>query len=163
MIVAMMVFVFALLIFYNASTAIFNNVAVFENTKLADETAHLALNSMLLSSGEPWNWETRNPSTVSLFGLSFSPNVVEPAKAIALAHLLDDNATYIPTRTSLGLGAYEAYFRVSDSVGSTLSYGGEVVEGGTVPVDPKFKYSYKRLVIFDGSSAIFELVLSFGG
>ncbi len=162
MMIAMSVFVFSLLVFFSASSAVFNDVAIFEDRKLADESAHLALNSMLLSSGEPWNWETLDFSSVSLLGLSFSPNVVEPTKALRLASLLNNEVTYLQTRVKLGLGAYDLYFRVSDSDGATLLYNGESVEGGRLAQNPVLKFSYKRLVIFSGSKAVFEVILSSG-
>ncbi len=161
--IAMSVFVFALLVFFSSSNAVFNDVAIFEDRKLADESAHLAMNSMLLSSGEPWNWETLDFANVSLLGLSFSPNVIESGKVVALANLLNNDVTYLQTRVKLGLGAYDLYFRLSDSDGSTIVYNGAPVEGGRVVTNPKLKFSYKRLVIFNNSNAIFEVILSSAG
>jgi hypothetical protein len=163
MIIAMSVFVFSLLVFFSASNAVFNDVSIFEDRKLADESAHLAMNSMLLSSGEPWNWETLDFSSVSLFGLSFSPNVIEPAKVVMLANLLNNDVSYLQTRVKLGLGAYDLYFRVSDSDGATIIYNGSPIEGGKLALNPKLKFSYKRLVIFNSSNSVFEVILSAAG
>jgi len=158
--IASSVFIFALILFFSASNSIYYQQAIFADEKKIDETAHNVLNVLILSSGQPSNWENGSISDVNSIGLALSNNELSVSKTLALITALSNPSDYAIVQHKLGLGQYSLYFRVLTLQGAPIFYAGVPVEGGLVVDNPKIKHSYKRFVIFDGSASVLEVVFS---
>ena len=90
LVIALGVFVFALIVFFTASTSIFSQSALYDERKDVDEIAHMVLNSLVLSSGDPSNWENLPISSAFSIGLVSSNNEISQGKISFLVEKLND-------------------------------------------------------------------------
>ncbi|MFA6268823.1 MAG: hypothetical protein WCW13_03020 [archaeon] len=157
--IAVGVFIFGLALFLNASNSIFLQSDLLDARKEADEVAHRALNSLVLSSGSPSNWQDFTLSDINSFGLAKSPNFIDVSKISALILDLNSDVTYSSTKTKLGMAPYDFYFRFLDE-GVLMNVDGLDLVGGRVAIDPKVKLTYQRIVYVNGHSAVFEAIVS---
>lgn len=160
LIVALGVFVFALIIFFSASASLFSQSNIYEDRKGIDEAAHKTVDLLVLSPGSPSNWENLPLSGAYSIGLALSNNSISAAKAVFLIRQLNDPAGYLVLKDKLGLGPYDFYLRILDSEGAVISSNNVSLAGGVVSSDPKLTFSYKREVIFGGAPAVLEAVFS---
>ena len=160
LIVAVAVFVFALMIFFSASNSIFSQVSSLDERRGIDEAGHLVTNELVLSGGQPSNWENMPLDSAFSLGLAQSDNSLSSGKAVTFVHELNDSTQYPKIKEKLGLGPFDLYFRLVDSSGAVISYGGSPLAGGVSISDPQLSFSYKRLVLFNGSPAVLDAVLS---
>jgi len=160
LVIAFGVFIFGLVLFFGASNSVFAQVELFDEIKSADEVAHMVLNSLVLSPGEPSNWDVVDFEDVNAYGLSYSPNMLDRHK---VAMLLEDlnSADYLVVKEKLGFGPYDFHLQLIDSSGSVV-VDGNSLEGGTVALDPKLKLIYRRLVYYNQEQVILEGIVSLG-
>lgn len=160
LVVALVVFVFSLVVFFSASESLYSQASLFDSRKGVDETAHKVMLSLLLSSGSPSNWENLGLENMDSFGLVSSNNVIFPAKIAALLNDLNDSGKYSIVKSKLGVGPYDILVRLKDSSGNAIYSGGENLEGGREANNPKIKFVYRRAVLFESSTAFLEGVFS---
>jgi len=160
LVIALGVFIFALIVFFTASTSIFSQSALFDERKSVDETAHMVLNSLVLSTGSPSNWENLSISSATSIGLVSSNNEIYLNKIVYLIQNLNDAANYVIVKEKLGLGPYNLNLRLIDSSGNVISKNGVALDGGVRTLDPKLSYKFTRFVVFEGSAAVIEAIFS---
>ncbi len=153
LIIAMSVFIFALILFFSASNAVFYQTDLVNDRKDSDEIAHAALNALLLSPGQPSNWENVSFSDVNVFGLVYRNNFIEKEKLFALFNDLN-SSDYVNTKIKLGFGAYDVYLRVLGPSGE------EIVGAGSVAYNPKIKLIYERIAYYDSSQVVLQEIVS---
>jgi hypothetical protein len=158
--IASSIFVFALIIFFSASSSIFFQQSLFENRKAVDETANNVLNALVLSPGAPSSWENGSVSDVNSFGLALTNNELSPQKAVAFANILSSPTGYVTLKHKLGLGKFDLYFRLLTMQDAIVSYGNSSLAGGVVAENAVINTSYRRLVRFNGDNAVLEAVFS---
>ena len=161
LIIATSVFVFSLVIFFSSSISVFGQSELYEERKSADETAHALLNSLLLSPGDPLNWENGVLSDVNAFGLVHEPNVIDSNKVFALVNHLNSDLNYNSTRQILGAGIFDLKLNIRNSNGGLVDINGVQLSGGRIASDALLQFSYKRMALFNGSFVIAEVVISF--
>jgi hypothetical protein len=157
--IAVGVFVFGLALFLNASNSIFLQADLLDARKDADETAHRALNSLVLSAGYPFDWQNYSLADVNSIGLASSPNFLDLHKTLILLADLNSDLTYAQAKSKLGLGQYDLYLDFLDN-GAKMSVNGVVLEGGKIAAYPKVQLSYTRLVYINNTPAVLEAVVS---
>ncbi|MCX6803177.1 MAG: hypothetical protein NTY48_01250 [Candidatus Diapherotrites archaeon] len=160
LIIAMGVFVFVIALFLNASDSVTKQTNTFNEKKLADETAHTVLHSLIYSPGEPSYWENLSFSEINSFGLAHSINLLDAEKISRLSTLLNNSSEYPLAKEKLGAGVYDFYFRLTDSSGNTINYNDRAMEGGALASELMQKYSYKRPVIFLEEASTLEVIFS---
>ncbi|MFA5763225.1 MAG: hypothetical protein WC915_00245 [archaeon] len=148
LIIAVLIFLTILFFFFNASDAIFSRVDLSENLTAADEVSHNTMNILIYSPGVPFNWETKNFSQISLFGLAIQKNVIDEAKLVKLISFLDNDDEYLLIKEKMGLGKNEFKLELVNYDGNVL-YSSNHVFGAS-----KYKLSYERIVLFNGQQAI---------
>lgn len=159
-VVAVGVFVFALLLFSIAGNSVLAQTNVLEDQKSADEVMHVITNGLVYSGGQPSNWENLPLASASSIGISSSNNVIVPAKAVALINDLNSPSTYSSIKKVLGAGPFDVRVALYDSSGNVLSYNGAPLFGGVVAASSKETLSFRRVVVFGGFGAALEVVLS---
>jgi len=160
MIVAVGVFIFALVVFFSASSSVFSQVSLIDEQRQADEVAHTVINGLVLSPGQPSNWENTGISSAYSLGLAFSNNEIASQKIISLINSLNDSNSYLEAKSKLGAAQFDFYLSLLDSSGNVVSYSGYSLSGGQIAVNPKAKFSYKRFVLFNGTNDVLEAVFS---
>ena len=156
LVIALGVFIFALIVFFTTSTSIFNQSALYDERKNADEVSHMVLNSFVLSGGDPTNWENTPILQSKSIGLVSSNNVIVPGKILVLVNDLNNEADYSLVKEKLGLGPYNLHLRLLNSRGEVISYAGNLLDGGFNSSDSKFSLTFKRFVVFEGEPAVLE-------
>ncbi len=161
LIIATGVFVFALVLFFSSSISDFGQAELYEERKSADETAHALLNSLLLSPGDPPNWEEYLLDDVNAFGLVHAPNVIDSNKVIVLINHLNEDSNYDSTRQKLGASIFDLQLNLRNSSGALIDVNGVQLSGGKIATDALLQFSYKRMALFNGSFAVVEAIVSF--
>jgi len=160
LVIAFGVFIFGLVLFFGASSSVFAQVELFNEKKASDEVAHMVLNSLVLSAGEPSNWDLLPLEDINAYGLSYSPNMLDKHKvAVLLADL--NGADYLVIKEKLGFGPYDFHLRLINSSGSVV-VDGVPLEGGMVALDPKLKLVYRRIVYYNQEQVVLEGIISLG-
>lgn len=162
LVIAIGVFIFALVVFFSASNSIFSQTSLFDGQKSIDEVMHSVTNTLVLSPGLPANWENTGIDSAFALGLASANNDIAPAKAASFVSLLNDPTSYGKVKEKLGLGPFDLHFRLFDSLGNTIVLNGASLDGGEVAAAPKMKLSSSRAVMFEGSPAVMETVFSLG-
>jgi hypothetical protein len=160
LIIAFSVFIFGLILFFSASNSIFSQVDLLDERKSSDEVAHAVLNSLVLSSGEPSNWDLFEFGDVNAYGLSYSPNMLDKSKVTKLLEDLN-GSNYFSIKEKLGFGPYDFYLRLIDSSGSVV-FDGNFLQGGVIVLDPNLKLVYQRIVYYEGEQVVLEGIVSLG-
>jgi hypothetical protein len=158
LIIAAGVFIFSMVLFLNSSNAVFNEVNVVNSNKEIDFVANSALDSLVFSSGSPYDWEHSSLADINSFGLADSINVLDESKVLSLINYLN-SADYVSVKQSLGFGPYDLQLRLLSS-GSVITYSGTVLSSGQVVSNYKTKKIYSRIVSFNDSEAVLEAALS---
>lgn len=153
LIIAMGVFIFALILFFSASNAVFYQTDLVGERKDSDETAHAALNALLLSPGQPRDWERLSFSDVNVYGLTNSNNFIEEEKLTALLSDLN-SSDYVSAKIKLGFGPYDIYLRLLGPSGE------EIVGAGKVSTNPKIKLIYERVAFYESNQVILQEIVS---
>lgn len=161
LVIAVGVFVFGLALFFNASNAVFAQASLFDMRKESDEVAHSVLDQLVLTSGQPTNWGNFQVSDINSFGLANSPNVLDLDKIRGLSNYFNNSSTYSSIKTKMGFGPYDFYFRVIDSSDNVIVKDFNL-EGGRVADDAKLKLVYRRIILVDSNTAVFEATVSLG-
>ncbi len=100
-------------------STLFGSVASSLDSKGMD--AHsLAAMDELMGKGEPADWQFRNLSSVSNWGIASQDGVLERSKLAALNSTLASNYTLV--RERIGLSRYDFSLEVSDFYNGTLFY-----------------------------------------
>lgn len=122
------------------------NVWRYENSKTYREKAMYVLDTLLLTSGEPSNWEHLQNVTsgnVSSIGLVFEPSVLDRAKLRRLSDIPYDEA-----RRIMGFGSEGYRIEVRNNRGSLIYSFGE---------DRTPLVSLERLAILGNNTVTFTL------
>ena len=159
LVIAVVVFVFGLIIFLNASNSVFGQTQLFDERKEADEVAHSAFNSIILSAGTPADWQNYSINDVSSIGLAYSPNMLDKEKVKALISLLNNSSSYLQVKEKLGFGPYDIYLKITDGKSQTVS-DGMLLGGGVIATDPKIKLVYNRVAEYDNNQVLIEAIVS---
>jgi hypothetical protein len=152
LIIAVLVFMIALGLFFVSSDAVFNIVFTSDAKNIANEKIHSSVNSLLYSSGEPVDWHVKNIGDINFFGLALEKNVLSEEKIIALAEFIDTNN--IITREKLGLGQYYIKIKLIDSSGVII------VESNNSFVDTLFELNYDRIVLVNDELMLLRSVIA---
>lgn len=155
LIIAIGIFIFSLVLFWTASNVIFEQVDLFNSRIESDGIAHALLNSLVLSAGQPENWENYALSDVNSFGLVHSNNVLDANKVGTLINLLNSN-DYESVKYKLGAGKYSLQLNVLNSNEEIISS----LSGGQVVVEPILKATYNRIVYYNKEQVLLQAVLS---
>lgn len=113
-------FIIAIVIFYMTYTSLAS--AYYEeqqDTQMQSVLLGIS-DSLVLSPGDPANWEASAKENASSFGLAYSPNRLSESKIAALQSL---NSSYQTVRVRMGAGAYDLYLSVSNSTSVLYSFG----------------------------------------
>ena len=153
LIIAIGVFIFALILFFSASNAVFYQTDLVNERKDSDETAHATLNALLLSSGQPKDWESASFSDINVYGLVTKNNFIEEKKLVALMSDLN-SSDYVNAKIKLGFGPYDIYLRLLDSSGA------EIVGAGNIAFNPKLKLIYERVAFYESNQVIVQEIVS---
>jgi hypothetical protein len=110
---AITIFLLIITLTFAVSSNITTRVNFWETENERNETAMHASNSLLLSSGNPSNWQDVNKvSDINAIGLANTRNSINDKK---LQKLLDLNASnYANAKELMGLAKYDLYFSVKD-------------------------------------------------
>ncbi len=112
LILAVTVFLFVLTLTVIYSNQVASRVGYWENTSDRASAALLASSALVLSPGEPSNWESLAIEDINSIGLAESRNVLLPSK---LQRLVDLNSgQYSEAKALLGLAKYGVRIEVSD-------------------------------------------------
>ena len=107
---------------------------MFNSRIESDEVAHSVLNNLILSSGEPINWDEGELVDVNSFGLVHSNNFLDSNKTVTLINLLNSQE-YGVVKYKLGAGKYDLELSVVDSKEEVVSTPINLV-GGRIVLDP---------------------------
>ena len=159
LLVAIGIFLFSLAFFWAGSNFIFEETSLFNSRIESDEIAHAILNKLVLSSGEPINWESKELVDVNSFGLVHSNNVWDLDKTITLINSLNSSEDYDLVRYKIGAGKYDLELSVVDSKNEVISNPIPLV-GGRVVIEPILKATHTRIVYYDGEEVLLRIILS---
>lgn len=154
------VFLFALAFFWGASSSIYSQTELLDLRRNADESAHMVLNNLVLSSGEPSNWVLKDFSDINSFGLAKSPSVLDRMKTISLMNNLNSDLNYQEVREKLGAGVFDFRLVLLDSDGAVIADGGIDLNAGSTAADPKLVLIYRRIVYYNEEEAVLEGIVS---
>lgn len=117
-----------------------------EATMRQMQTSLIGISDMLvMSQGEPADWEFGALENASSFGLAVSRNSLSTQKLSAMQSL---NSSYDKVRENMGAGASQLYVAVKDTGGSALYAFGNPFD----PADPTvLSASADRLALLDGA------------
>jgi hypothetical protein len=141
LVIAILIFLVCLTFFFVSSDSVFGQVRNNELMQNGDEVMHSVMNSLVLTSGKPFNWEALTLEETYLMGLCSRKNVIDEAKLEKLIYYLDNN--YIETKEILGLGGYDIKLKFVDNNGST-TYSSTRTQG-----DYYLKLVYDRTAILN--------------
>jgi len=158
LVIAIGVFIFTLALFWIASNAIFSQVDLFNSRIEADEIAHATLNSLILSSGQPINWENYSLNDINSFGLVHSNNIIDSNKVVSLINLLN-SSDYDLVKHKLGVGKYALQLNVLDSKGNIISTP-SLLSGGQIVIEPILKATYNRVILYNGVQGLLQIIIS---
>lgn len=153
LIIAVIVFVAGLGLFFMMSNVVFSRVNLFEEKTSVDEVAHIVLNNLVLGKGVPYNWEEANFSDVNNFGIVFKRNEIKKEKLVKLIHYLDEE--YELTKEKLGVGKFDFQIILFDF------YGNELFSSSQSFDESNSKFTYDRIVLYDGELGILRGVVVF--
>ena len=112
LILAVTVFLFVLTLTIIYSNQVANRVGYWEEANDRENAALWASSALVLSSGEPSNWENLALEDINSIGLAGSKSVLLPSK---LQRLVDLNSGhYSEAKALLGLAKYGVRIEVSD-------------------------------------------------
>jgi len=153
-IMAVVIFLAALMFFFIASDFIFRQVELSSSTNEINELSYQAMSVLVSTPGYPQNWSKYTTSAdVNSFGIASSKNVVDSYKLGRLLALLSTD--YSATKQKLGFGYYDFSLELVDLNGSTVFSGGQVSSGYTK------KLVFDRLVSYQGTEAILRGIVSY--
>lgn len=160
LVIAVGIFIFSLALFWAASNAVFAQTDLLGGRNESDEVSHYLLTSLVLSSGQPNDWEDYSLADINSFGLVHSSNILDINKTVELIGLLN-SPDYNSVKHKLGLGKYDLQLNVLNSNGEIISSPSDL-SGGIVLNNYVLKASYSRIVFFDNEPALIQAVLSIG-
>jgi hypothetical protein len=158
LVIAIGIFIFTLALFWVASNTIFGQIDLFNSKIESDEASHAILNSLVLSSGQPNNWENYELDDINSFGLVHSNNILDSNKIVSLINLLNSQ-DYDLVKQKLGAGKYSIQLNVLDSKGNILLIPSSL-SGGQIVSEPILKVTYNRIAYFNDEQVLLQLVLS---
>lgn len=158
LIIAIGIFIFTLALFWVASNTIFTQVDLFNSRSESDEVAHAILDNLILSSGQPNNWENYSLNDINSFGLIHSNNIIDSNKVISLVNWLN-SSDYGLVKKKLGAGKYALQLNVLDSSGAIILVPSSL-SGGQIVSEPIIKVTYNRIVYYNSEQALLQLILS---
>jgi hypothetical protein len=150
---AVLVFLAALVLFNIASSSVLAQEDLFELRSEADEVLHATMNSLVLSSGRPNDWDVNYLHEISFFGLAKERNVLDRNKIITVINFLDNN--YSLAKENLGVGKFAFKLKLIDFNGSVL-YSSTRVFSNT-----KLEQGSSRVVSVDGTQMILEGIIAY--
>ena len=151
--IAVVIFLAALVFFYMGSNSIFAQEDLFELRSEADEVLHATMNSLVFSQGKPVNWDEDVVQNVSFFGLADERNIVDQNKIVTLINFLDNN--YLYTKERLGIGKFSFKLRVIDFNGSVL------YSSTRTFTNTRLEQGLRRIVSLNGTQVTLEGVVAF--
>jgi len=151
--VAVIIFLAALVFFYIGSNSIFAQEDLFELRSEVDEVLHSTMNSLVFSQGKPVNWDEGPVQNTSFFGLADERNIVDQNKIVTLINFLDNN--YLYTKERLGIGKFSFKLRVIDFNGSIL------YSSTRTFTNTRLEQGLRRIVSLNGTQVTLEGVVAF--
>jgi len=149
LILAVTLFLFVLTLTLAYSNQVANRVELWEASNERDSSALLASRSLVLSTGEPANWENLNVEEIESIGIVSEYNVIDPEK---LSRLEDLNSVgYSESKAALGLAKYDAEILILDLNGNTLN------SFGLSPDLESEVSSYTRIALLDGEKVFVKV------
>ena len=146
LIMAVTVFLFVLTLSIVYSNQVANRVGLWEETNEREHAALLASRALVLSPGEPSNWENLAVEDINSIGLAVSKNAIDAGK---LQRLADLNAGgYEEAKALLGLARYDAWVEVRDLNKQLLE------SFGLEPGSNKHVSSFTRAALYNGEAVL---------
>lgn len=158
MVIAIGVFIFSLALFWTASNVIFERVELFDSRAEADSVAHSIMDSLVLSAGNPADWEKYPAEDINSFGLVHSLNFIDANKVVSLVSLLNSE-NYDLVKQKMGAGKYDLQVNISDSKENVVLYP-SLLSGGRLAGEPTLKANYRRIVYFNDQQLLLEVIVS---
>jgi len=149
LIFAITIFLFILVLTVVYSNQVAFRVSLREEANESGNAALLASSALVLSRGEPVNWENLELEDINSIGLADSRNVISGEK---LQRLADLNASYYQeAKALLGLAKYNAWIEVTNLDGSPVG------EFGIEPDANRLVSSFTRVALKDGNFALVKV------
>ncbi|MCX8198221.1 MAG: hypothetical protein N3F07_03460 [Candidatus Micrarchaeota archaeon] len=152
LVVAFVLFMASLFFFLLAWNSIFSSYA----SQLQQHQLHFALmsisNQLLLSSGDPADWEFSALQNANAFGLANPDGTLSAAKLSALQSL--NSTHYDAVRERMGAGRLEVYVEVTDAENRAVLYRfGRQADG---PQASQASAYIQRLALMDGNLVLLK-------
>ena len=146
LILAVTVFLFVLTLTIIYSNQVANRAYYWEETNERELAALLASRALVLSHGEPANWERLSVEDMNSIGLAGSRNVIDSRK---LQRFADLNAgSYGEAKALLGLSKYDVRITISDLNQQLLE------SFGLEPDANKETSSFTRAALYGGEAVL---------
>jgi len=104
--------------------------------------------ALVLTSGDPVDWEVSTPETFYSLGLAAAPNILSTAKLSALQSL---NASYSTLHVSMGAGSFDTFVSAKLTNGTTLCQFG--IPGDELAQNVSSVTETRMVALDDGSLA----------
>jgi hypothetical protein len=150
LIIAIIIFVFALLVFFMATDLIFINVSDIEKRKLVDDASYSTMHLLVNSSGKPVNWEIKDFDSIELFGLINKNNEINNYKLNKFIYHLQNN--YNSSKQLLGLNRYDFQLQLIDS-------NGDIIIDSTNTSTKNSKVIFDRIVLYNNKTTTLRGVI----
>lgn len=145
LVVASCFFIMALVIFTMTWYSMVNSYNEEQQDQQMQSVLLGVSDSLVLSPGDPSNWESSALENANSFGLASAPNRISDNKAAALQSL---NATrYHRVKENMGAGQYDVYVSISNSTATLYQFGRRANSSNSL-VQP---FSNERLALLNDS------------
>lgn len=154
LIISIAVFVLMIVIVYSAWQKTVQQAADAASEFRAQQSAINAANAIVLSPGNPAQWEALSsaPDSAQIYSLGGAKEqyVMSSEKISALAGYFNNAAYYDDTKLKLGIGAFDADIRISYLETGTL-----IAQMGNSPSSEDIvAYTHSKLAIYENRPAI---------
>ncbi len=148
------IFLAAMLVFLFAWNSISDSYDVAQQAREMEVALVGVSDALVLSPGDPADWEITSPENASMMGLAKSQNILSPRKLLALQSL---NSSYDIVRERMGAAQFQVFVSASyvGEDGPYASFGVPASEGGSGAIS----VSIDRLALMEGRLAILKVQL----
>jgi hypothetical protein len=153
LIIALIVFIVILAFFYVSSQAVSTQISLYYARNELEEVSHTTLAPLVLFSGEPYDWETKNFADLNRVGLAKQRNVLSVLKVDKFINFLDNN--YDLLRTKLSLGKFDIKFELQDFNGTIIK------EGGIINSEFISRISQRRIASYENRQVVVRGIISY--
>jgi len=149
LIMAATIFLFVLTLTIIYSNQVANRAGYWDETNEREHSALLASRALVLSPGEPSNWEHLSIEDMNSIGLAGSRNVIDSRKLQRFADL--NESSYEETKALFGLSKYDVRVTVTDLNRQLLE------SFGIEPDANKETTSLTRAALYNGEAVLVKV------